>query len=860
MSDSQDEMQELIGDFVAESTEHLSTVEADLLSLEEGSGDDETVNNIFRCVHSVKGVASFLGLDTIQELAHTLESTLDLVRKQRLEPTGELTSVLLAAIDELKSLIDQAEHSNGTDVASHLEALRHCQGQATEAPTTVAAATADVVAAPAAPANEAQPAAGESPAEEAVTANKPASKSNTAQRTQKRGTESIRVGVDLLNRLMDLSGELVLGRNQVLRGIGREAERSLHDAAANLSHVVSEMQEAIMQTRLQAVSTLFQKFPRIVRDLAGKLGKQCRLMQEGGEVELDRSILEALADPMTHLVRNAMDHGVETPEHRRAGGKGAEGQVTLRAFHQGGNVRIEIEDDGAGIDPDKLRSRAIEKGLMSQDEADDLSDRDARMLIFAPGFSTAEQLSDISGRGVGMDVVRSNIEKLGGSVNIRSEVGEGTTLSITIPLTLAIMPALVVSCAGNRYVVPQSNVTELVRLRPNDPKHRIVMVDERRALRLRGRLLPVVDLSEALGLETSGDGGGCNVMLVQSGTCEYGLVINTPPDTEEIVVKPLGRHLRGREEFAGSTILGDGQVGLILDVTGISNVCDLRAAEAELTTAAASQDVGLVDSEADLAIFRAGGGELFALPLGIVARIQRATAADLDTVGDRLVYRSAEGIMPVVTLPATKRPANGSATLLVLRNGDRNYGTLAESVEEIRSEQVQVDDQTLRAPGVLGSIELPQGTVRLLDSAALSATAFPESGNQDAVHRETTRILLAEDSGFFRAHVARVLQEAGFVVTSCVDGDDAWQQLQADGASYDLVLTDVQMPNCDGLELTRRIRDHATLAGLPVLALTSLSTDEARREGEAAGVTEYLVKLDDRTLLAAIERNIGVRS
>ncbi|MFK7742217.1 MAG: chemotaxis protein CheW [Planctomycetota bacterium] len=904
MSESQEDFQDLISDFVAESREHMSTVESDLLRLEEGDGDADTVNNVFRCVHSVKGVAGFLGLETIQRLSHAIESTLDLVRKDKLQPVPELISCLLSSIDGLKELVEEPTESNQADIEGHMVQLQVFLDQselaATAPPPAEAAAAvsdadapaaeaADATASPeaaASPPSNAEPAAEQptpavsapaapasaSPPAKKKAAGAAAGKAETDKPKATRQADSIRVSVDLLNRLMTLSGEMVLGRNQVLQSVPTSGERGLGIAVANLSQVVSEMQEAIMQTRLQPVATIFQKFPRVVRDLTSKLGKECRLNITGKEVELDRSILEVLGDPLTHLVRNALDHGIETPAIRRKAGKPTEGTIDLRAFHQGGNVKIDISDDGAGIDPSKLRARAVEKGVISQEAADTMGDRDARMLIFAPGFSTAAELSDISGRGVGMDVVRSNIEKIGGNVDVRSESGAGTTLIITIPLTLAIMPALVVTCAGRRYVMPQSNVTELVRIRTADAEQRLVKIKDRDVLRLRGRLLPVLHLREALGLteKDEEERRNFNIMVVQSGALEYGLVIDEPPDTEEIVVKPLGKHIRGRQEFSGSTILGDGQVALILDVAGLASSSDLRSVEpvGEESHGRDARD-GLESECSDFVIFRSNPEELFAVPLGLVSRIQRVEREQTLRIGGRLVHQTETDVLPIVELDqhivAEPIPDTGeTASLLVLRVKEHEFAVLTSSIEEIHRTAVQLDDQTLAGDGIIGSFQMHEDTVRLVDSTELARKALPqllvhddEPTAKPAESSRPGRVLLAEDSSFFRKHVQRIIGDGGFEVVACEDGDVAWEALNKPGAEFDLIVTDIQMPNCDGLELTRRIRAKAETRDIPVLALTSLSTSDAVAEGRAAGVTEYLVKLDDAALLAAIRRTYG---
>ena len=976
-------LQELVNDFVTESREHLGSVETDLLSLENSpESAADTVNRVFRGVHSVKGVAGFLGLDCIQKLAHGLESVLDLVRKDRLAISAELTDVLLAATDRLRELIEKVTDSNtmaiddqlaklqqfldpksanapkappaaavevgptewllqlslvlprialamacpatglpdslakfgrvaqgGTDlcqrvqgdvgrepvvvqlvtvqtpeavrVGMHLETdeviiLQKAKVDAAPSAETIATRTPTAPASPApapvtAPRPEVRAEARVDRTEPVATAAAPApvtEKPKADVAPKKDGNadthaESIRVSVHLLDRLMNLSGELVLGRNQLLQARSSGNDKGAAAAASRLSQVVSEVQEAVMQTRMQPIGTLFSRFPRVVRDLAAKLGKRCRLDIEGKEVDLDRSILEALSDPLTHLIRNSVDHGMELPEQRRLAGKEKEGVVRLLAAQQGGNVRIEIRDDGRGIDPHRLKKKATERGLLSPEQAHSMSDREAVLLIFAPGFSTAEKVTDVSGRGVGMDVVRSNIERLGGHVDVDSTVGKGTTIAITIPLTLAILPAMVVSCGARRYVLAQANVAELVRVRNGEGAARIVAMNGREVLRLRGSVLPLLRLRTILSEPKDETLTESTIIVIESANLRYGVVVDAPPDAEEIVVKPLGRFLKKRVEYAGATILGDGRVAMILDAAGLAEAANLAAVpqpEADVGKVAANQD----QETADLVLFRNHPGETFAVPLSLVDRIQRIEGAHIQEIGGNCVFADGDRALPIVRLEGVvrARPVEPTArvSVLVLRIDRHQFGVVAPTVEDIRALTVSIDDRTLSEVGVLGSFQLDGRTVRLLDPTAMAKKALPQlfvdvpaaTDKPSAKTRGPVRILFAEDTKFFREHAKRTLTAAGFDVTACADGELAWQELAKPEATFDIVVTDIQMPNCDGIELTRRIRREDRLRSIPVIALTSLSSAEHQAEGMAAGVTNYLVKLDDAALVAAV--------
>jgi two-component system chemotaxis sensor kinase CheA len=804
--------------------------------------------------------------------------TVQLATKQ---PLAEVREQLILDPDEVREL--RAPRSTGAVPTAPAGLAAEAKGEVSmpaSSPHAVAAAAREAAEAnlsvaavavhePAAPADTAPPAASRAASQGGADKQK-----GDGQKRAEGGSDqpdSIRVSVHLLDKLMNLSGELVLGRNQLIQAQGSGNDKGIAVAAARLNLVVSEMQEAIMQTRMQPIGTLFQRFPRVVRDLSGKLGKRCRLEIEGKDVDLDRSILEALSDPLTHIVRNSVDHGMELPEQRRLAGKGQEGVVRMTAMQQGGNVLIEISDDGRGIDPVRLKKKAVEKNVVTAAQAQMMSDREAVNLIFAPGFSTAEKVTDVSGRGVGMDVVRSNIEKLGGHVEVQSVVGKGTTMAITIPLTLAILPAMVISCGARRYVLAQANVAELVRIRDGEGSARIVPLDGREVLRLRGSVLPLLRLRAVLG-EPPSEQKESTIVVIETGNMRYGLTVDAPPDAEEIVVKPLGRHLKKRMEYAGATILGDGRVAMILDAAGIAEAANL--ATVDRGDQAAAEAAGKEASDtAELVLFRNHPTETFAVPLGLVDRIQRVEATAIQEVGGRTVFADGERALPIVRLERVVQAQPGQdaarVSVLVLRIDKQQFGVVAPAIEDIRSLQVRIDDKTLAEEGVLGSFQLQERTVRLLDPTAVARKALPQLFTQPsapakveakAAERGPVRVLFAEDTKFFREHVARTLRGAGFDVTAVADGDLAWQELQKPEAVFDVIVTDVQMPNCDGFELTRRIRRQESLAKLPVVALTSLSSSEHESDGIAAGVSTYLVKLDDAALIAAIRQQAGVTS
>ncbi|PQO48067.1 chemotaxis protein CheW [Blastopirellula marina] len=871
---------ELVAEFVIESNEHLANVESQLLAIESGgeSVDVDLVNTVFRAIHSIKGAAGFLGLRNINDLSHSLENVLNKLRNLELTPNSAMIDVLLRASDQLRSMINDVDTSDTIKIAEFVQQLDQiAAGVTPSVPAAPAVAEVAEPVAPAAAVEEPQVVAAETPApvveapapvEPAAPAPVKAAKA-PAEESRSEGSTSveanIRVPVSVLDRLMNLTGELVLCRNQVIQAISSKQDSGLEAVASGLDQVTSELQDAVMQTRMQPIGQVFNRFIRVVRDLGAKLGKECNLQIDGKEVEVDKSIIEAIGDPMTHLIRNSMDHGLETPQKRVAAGKSPAGRVNLRAYHQAGKVRIDIEDDGQGINPAILKEKAVSKGIITQDQAEQMSDRDAVRLIFHAGFSTAEKLTDVSGRGVGMDVVRSNIEKLGGTVDVESTIGKGTNIQITLPLTLAIIPSLIVETCGNRFAIPQANISELVRVRAGD-EQRLTRVKGAEMLRLRGSLLPIVRMNGILNLSSEQSEAPTNssIIVVETGRARYGLAVDGLHDSEEIVVKPLGRHLRGCKCLSGATILGDGHIALILDVAGISDEAKLDLTDqSELEAKRIEEDLHDGEESQTLLMFTNHPQETFAIPMGVVLRVERIKASQIDTVGglEVLQYRGAS--LPVMRLEnninARPAPADLESVFVVIFDiNGYEVGLIAPQLKDIQSVVMHVDATTFRETGVCGSFVFDGHAIRLLDVFKIVEKHRPEWFEHHKVAAEARShdpiVLLAEDSDFFRRQVKGFLEEAGFQVVDAEDGQAAWETLQRGEFHFDLIVTDIEMPRMNGFELSRQVRSSDRWKQMPIVALTSLASDEHRREGEAAGIDDYQIKMDRERLLSSVSR------
>jgi two-component system chemotaxis sensor kinase CheA len=719
---------------------------------------------------------------------------------------------------------------------------------------------------PAPSVEHAAPAAVEAHAPEASPKSAPGAPASTVEST-------IRLNVALLDSLMTLAGELVLSRNQLNDSVARQDERGIRSGAQRIHMVTSELQEAVTMTRMQPVGNVFAKFPRLVRDLARDLGKEVQLKIEGAEVELDKTIIEGLSDPLTHMVRNSVDHGIESPDTRAAAKKPRMGTVTLKAAHQAGQVVIEISDDGKGLDAEKVAASALSKGLITRETLQGMAEKEKMALILLPGVSTAQKISDVSGRGVGMDVVKTNLDKLGGKIEIDSKSGRGTTLRIKLPLTLAIIPSLLISHRGERFAIPQVNVGELIRVRAGQVAERIRRVGDAEVLIQRDRLVPLVRLSTVMGLDPEESAGAaCNVVLVDTGAFEYGLVVDKLHDTVEIVVKPLGRHLKGLPDYAGATILGDGRVAVILDVAGLAARAGLSATVAQAVSRADTSDREIAaDGETyALLLFENGPGEACAAPIYIVSRIERVRPAQIERLGGRRTMQYRGASLPVIALSdvATVGELTESQAwvVIVFEHAGRPMGLLAAEPLDMIETRFTVDRVTLRQQGIAGSTILKGKTTLIVDIQELAGdtapqqaeTALPAAGFE-AQPAAAPTVLLAEDSDFFRGQIKRLIEAVGYSVLAAEDGQAAWELLDQHAGEVSVVATDIEMPRMNGLELTRRIRADARFRDLPVIAVSTLAGDEEIARGIAAGVTEYRVKLNKDELMESIRKAVEER-
>ncbi len=900
------ESEELLRDFVAESSENLSAIEDTLLGLEENRSP-EAIDEIFRAIHSVKGAAGFFQLVNIEQVGHNAETLLDKVRSGEIQINAGIIDILLRARDTLFNMLSQPDFGNGMDVSSLVAELEGARTGSTDEAAeedlhkipeeTPAAEESDEPVSPEADEKNDQP------VETAIEApKKTVSQEKASPSAAEKST--IRIGVDVLDELLELIGEVVLGRNQFL---------TKHEGDATfqtLSQSITKLHQHVIQTRMQPIGTVFNKYKRTVRDLSRELGKKIELNIEGGELELDRTILEAFSDPLTHLVRNSVDHGIEEPDVRSSSGKGILGSLYLRARHESGQILIEVEDDGKGIDPAVIRSKAIDKNLITETEAELLSDKDIIQFIFHAGFSTKEETTKLSGRGVGMDVVRNNLEKIGCMVDISSNPGKGTLIQTRIPLTQAIVNSsviagLIIKIGPYTMAIPQVAVNEVIKLSPEVEMKQISTINGQEVFKLRDKLIPLVHLEDILeiprtyitedGKITAPDRRKSFVDRRSEDNCTeknnragadrrknsfifivlqfkqnyFGILVDQIAGKEEIVVKRLPQLIKHRRVFAGSTILGSGKVALILDINGLVEKASLDFAREQETIYQTIMSRKMVlEEKQHVVVFNYAEEEYFAVPVNLLSEVDKFKVSDVKKVGDREFIQRHGMSMPLLRLDHSLSisPLEGEKEELIVIVPSRiRYPTGIVGNSIITHIELSEDLNTKEADenGIMGTFFHNNELITLLDIFTLLQKFDPKK-----YHREVTkdiedcRILFAEDQVFFRQLVVQYFKSYGIKNTTvCKNGEEALQVLVKNPENFDIVVSDIEMPVMDGYQLVSTIKADPKIKDIPVMALTSLDSEENIKKGMDAGFDAYEVKLNkDRVikriseLYASIER------
>lgn len=795
-----------------EAWELLDRLDQELVQLETRPSERPLIDSIFRVMHTLKGGGGFLQLTNLVKLSHSAESLLDQVREGERVIDPPLVDLLFAAADAVRGLLVRLEKEGqegelGSDVLERLE--RYAAG---EIPAAAPVAFEDVT--------------------------EPDEEPEAPELATSGGW--VRVRVEQLDKLMNLVGELVLCRNQLLQVSTRSENDSLTSGTQRLNLVTSELQEHITRTRMQAVGTILSRFPRTVREMSRQQSKDVRLVLEGQDTGLDRTILEAIRDPLLHIVRNALDHGLESPEERLSRGKPARGTLLIRAFHEGGQVTIEVSDDGRGIDPARIRERALQRGHR---DVERMSERDLIRLILQPGFSTVDEVTSVSGRGVGMDVARTSVEQIGGTVDVSTVLGCSTTIRLRIPLTLAIIPALMVRVGEQTYAIPQVNLQELVHLDPSA----LERVHGAEVYRLRGDLLPLLRLRTLMNVP--GEDDNANIVVLQADGRSFGLVVDAECDTEEIVVKPLMRDLKKLQLYAGATIMGDGRVALILDAPGLARSSGLVFEEvAERETRG---DPRRQTQAQSVLLFRLGDSQLYGIPLVLVSRLEEFPAEKVEQSagGSMIQYRGR--LLPLVHLAhalGVPEPEGEILRVLVFSHGDRNLGVVVGDILDVVEDVFELEEGLIGRDGVLGSAIIGGAAVTVVDVLGLLRKTSPDwlrrPLSRDTRARGST-VLLAHDSDFYRSLTRSFLEAEGYLVLEAASREKALEYLSQE-EEIDSVVVDV------GMEGSRELLLLAS-GERPAVGLATRESDRPSLERTAS--IEVVADFDRHNLLDALKRS-----
>jgi two-component system chemotaxis sensor kinase CheA len=675
--------------------------------------------------------------------------------------------------------------------------------------------------------------------------------------------QTIRVNVELLENLMTLVSELVLTRNQLLQMVRGRDDSEFTAPLQRLSHITTDLQEGVMKTRMQPIGNAWAKLPRIVRDLSVEMHKKIDLQMLGAETELDRQVLELIKDPLTHMVRNSADHGLEGPEERKLAGKPEVGKIVLNAYHEGGHIIIEISDDGRGLNVDRIKTKALQNGLATESELEGMTPQQIYQFIFKAGFSTAEKVTSVSGRGVGMDVVRTNIERIGGTVELKSQPGKGSTFVIKIPLTLAIVSALIVECASERFAIPQISVLELVRVTQSS-ENGIETINNAPVLRLRDRLLPLVSLKNLLRLpgETVSERRETFIVVTQVGTYTFGIIVDRVFDTEEIVVKPVAPILRHITMFSGNTILGDGSVIMILDPNGIAG----STGESGMMAGAQATETHMVreghgDDKTSLLVFRAGGDDLKAVPLALVARLEEIDVKEVEVSHGKPMVQYRGHLMPLIGVDGSLTLRDeGRQPVLVFSDREHTMGLVVDEIVDIVEDRMRVELST-DMPGIIGTAVVAGRATTIVDAGYYLPQAFgdwfgstKEFGGTD--EQAAARILLVDDSPFFRNLLTPLLSVAGYEVVA-VESADRALNLREQGSEFDMIISDIEMPGMSGFDFAAAVRADGRWQATPMVALSSHATDKDFERGRSVGFNDYVAKFDRDSLLSTIAQTIA---
>lgn len=870
-------MDELLGEFLAETNENLALLDGELVKLEKNPNDHDLLAQIFRIVHTVKGTCGFLNLERLEKVAHAAESVLGKLRDKELTATPDIVTIVLEALDKIKDIIATLEETEkepiGNDtplveklneIVENSKSTHHIIKTSEEVNKSIddlfSNTNHSMIATT--PTNLESHLTNEHLHEDDEAPYSTELNEKQSPKDSSITAQGIRVHIDLLEKLMILVSELVLTRNQLLQILKKTNSSEFSVPLNHLSHITAELQNNVMKTRMQPIGNAWAKLPRIIRDLSLELNKSIDLKLIGADTELDRQVLDLIKDPLTHMVRNAADHGIEDTEERRKKGKKDIGTIILEAFHEGGHIIIKIRDDGKGLDVEKIKNKILEKNLATQADLLQMSEQQLYQFIFKPGFSTATKVTSISGRGVGMDVVRTNIEKIGGTIELSSVLDKGSVFTIKIPLTLAIISALIIASGHEKFAIPQLNVLELLKT-SKQSAHHIENINGAPILRLRENLLPLVSLKKLLKLETDNESSEISpenfIVVTQIGAHHFGIIVDKIFDTEEIVVKPLSPLIQNLTIFSGNTILGDGSVILILDPNGLANASNVMITQKESSLIDQQQKNIKEKHEIDFLIFKAGTDDLKAIPLSLITRLEEIDASLIEHAGtDRPLIQYRGKLMPLIKInPKSHLKETGIQPLIVFSDNDQYAGLIVDDIIDIIKDVLSIEVEK-HDEGIIGSAIINGKATDIIDIGFYltkifnDCTSLKKINNKSNNHQQKN-ILLIDDSQFFRNQITPLLISAGYNVTTSKSAEDALE-LHEKGDDFDVIITDIDMPGMSGFEFANIIQHSEKWHNKPIIALSAYTTDENLERGKSLGIQNYISKLDRDTLIETLAR------
>ena len=827
-------MDDLIIDFVTETSEHLEAASSQLVQFETEPSNIAIVTSIFRLLHTIKGTCGFLGLTRLEKLAHSAEAVVSILREGSLA-TPDLVSLILAAVDRIRMILVELDRHAAEPPGSDQDLIEAFESHLALLEGRASAAAVLDTAAPPRPAD-------------ADADGKP-----QGQSAQGHQPETIRVEVGTLERMMVLVSELVLTRNQLLEISRRQEDEAVKAPMQRLSALTSDLQDSVMRARMQPLSRLFSRLPRLIRELASETHKKLLLVVEGGETELDRQLIEVIRDPLTHMLRNSADHGIETPDVRIAAGKPEAGTIHIAASHEAGYITITVSDDGRGLSLEKIKAKALARGLVAPADLDRMTDEAIYRFIFLPDFSTATQITNISGRGIGLDVVRENIETIGGSISVAAKPGKSTSFGLKIPLTLAIAPALIVEVGPHRFALPQQSVIEAIGFGEGS-HHRVERVQGSLVLRLRSQVIPLVDAREILRLDDAPPVPQESqlAVIMRVGTQCCGMIVDNVTDVQEIVVKPLGASLSHLFCFSGHTILGDGSVVLILDPAGIAKALGLVQV-LELGVQNNIEPFVPPREKTRLILFRAGNDALKVVPLSLISRIEAITDEATEVSDGMLVMQHRGFLMPLISI-SRENETKKERPVLVMGIGGQSVGLIVDEIIDIVEDFLDIEIASAK-DGTIGTAYIQDEVVEIIDISHYVKIARPDALARGVIKRFA--ILLVDDRLFFRDMLSPILTAAGYRVTTASSGAETLSMLKR-GAVFHMILTDTDMPGMDGYTLAREIKRDPKNAALPILALAAHAAPIISEAAATSGMCGVVGKFDRTALLDMINANLGV--